>query len=179
MNTERAPAGLVGALALGLLAACGRPPAPATVAPSPSPPLATKAPDTASVVAVADVGGDRTVHLRLSAPPAYALAVDNCNGAFQWGLERRVAGAWEPAWGAETDACQSAPIFLAAGTSREFALAITGASGDALDAGTYRAVVHGLLAVAPGKVPDPLPEDQRASAPFRLPARAAVDAGPG
>lgn len=149
------------------------PESPAAPAAAPSP-AARTAPPPARIVS-ASAPAARTVHLHLTAPAAHALAVDNCNGAFQWGLERQVAGGWERAWGAETDACASAPLVVAAGTSREFALAITGPASETLDAGTYRAIVYGLQAVADGQAPVALPADQRASAPFRYPAVAGQD----
>ena len=173
MRTARAPFAIVGVLALGMGTACDRPPPAASVAPPPTTPTTATAQVDAPLVSVLAATMDRTLRLRLAAPFAQALALDNCNGAFQWGLERQAADAWQQAWSAETDACASAPIVIAAGTSREFTVAITGPDGDALGAGTYRAVVHGLHAVPPGGERVELPAIRRTSAAFPYPPDAA------
>jgi hypothetical protein len=181
MTHPRATACGVVLLVLGALIACGRPPPPATIAPPPTTraPVVAAVPDQASVVSVLAVAGDRTLRLRLAAPSTQSLALDNCNGAFQWGLERQAAGTWERAWGAETDACLSAPLAVAAGATREFTVAITGPDGEALGDGTYRAVVYGLHGVPASQERTELPADQRTSAPFRYPAGAASSVDPG
>jgi hypothetical protein len=87
----------------------------------------------------------------------------------------RVAEDWSPAWGAETDACLSAPLVVAAGTSRDLAATITGPQGAALGDGTYRAVVYGLHAAPVGQDRVELPAARRTSAPFHYPATVAPD----
>ena len=139
--------------------------APSGAKPAPAPPQPEP------FVAARPASEDATVHLRLSAPPAHALYVDNCNGAFPWGLERQDGDRWEGAWNAELDGCLSAPIVVAPGTSREFALAVGGGPGPALNAGTYRAVVHGLYAeydTADPRANVVLAPDRRTSAPVRF-----------
>jgi len=88
----------------------------------------------------------RTLRFRLRAPNDHPLLVDNCNGAFSWGLERRVAGVWTSAWTVATDACHSAPIAIPPGASRDFAEAVTLGADERLPADDYRIVVHGVYA---------------------------------
>jgi hypothetical protein len=111
-----------------------KPPSPATAAPRPAP----------LVSALPPAPDGRTLRFRLTAPPDHPLYLDNCNGAFSWGLEREVAGVWTPAWIVATDACHSAPIVLPPGEFRVFEEAITLGAGERLPAASYRIAVYGL-----------------------------------
>jgi hypothetical protein len=152
-------------LVLAVLAACdGQRPA-TTRADTPA-----VEPRPASLVRALPPADARTLRFRLTAPAAHPLHLENCNGAFSWGLERRVAGDWARAWTVATDACHSAPIVIPPRDSRTFEEAVTLHAGERLPAGTYRIVVHGLYAAyaedhaAGAEVPNAL----RVSAPFEL-----------
>ena len=77
MRTARTPIGLVGVLALGMAVACDRPPPAASVAPPPTTPTTATAQVDAPLVSVLAATMDRTLRLRLAAPFAQALALDN------------------------------------------------------------------------------------------------------
>lgn len=98
----------------------------------------------ASLVMLMPPAGPRTLRFRLSAPAGHPLHLENCNGAFSWGLEHQVAGAWRPAWIVSTDACHSPPIVIPPGESRESRAAVTLSAGESLPAGTYKLAVYGL-----------------------------------
>jgi hypothetical protein len=158
-------------LALVVLLACGCDRAPA---PAATPAAVAGPPD---IVAVVANSGDevvgRIITVRFTAPAAHALAIDNCNGAMSWALERRQGTAWQPAWNAETDACLSHPFLIGAGQSREYEKVVDKRAVARLPAGTYRVVVHSLYGG-----PDPrgadadalLDLERRTSAPFHYDA---------
>ncbi len=101
-------------------------------------------PEPASLVSLMPPSDPRTLRFRLSAPPSHPLHLENCNGAFSWGLEHRVAGAWKPAWIVSTNACHSPPIVIAPGESREFREAVSLSMGESLPADTYKVAIYGL-----------------------------------
>lgn len=107
-------------------------------------PPARQKPEHASLVALMPPSGPRTLRFRLSAPAGHPLHLENCNGAFSWGLEHRVAGAWKPAWIVSTNACHSPPIVIPQGESREFREAVTLSMGESLPADTYKVAIYGL-----------------------------------
>ena len=134
-------------LLLCMLSACGEPrPAPA--------PAETQPPRSVTALEPVDA---RTLRMRVSAPAGQALRLDNCNGAFSWGLEHPVDGAWKSAWIVATDACHSPPIVIAPGESRTFTEGITLSGEERIAAGTYRIALYGLHGAA-----------ERTSQPFTL-----------
>jgi hypothetical protein len=98
----------------------------------------------ASLVTLMPPAGPRTLRFRLSAPAGHPLHLENCNGAFSWGLEHRVGDAWKPAWIVSTNACHSPRILIPPGESREFREAITLSMGESLPADTYKVAIYGL-----------------------------------
>src|SRR5688572_20787059 len=76
-----------------MLAACSREPAPAPQ-PAPAPPPAPVPAAPLSFVSADPPAPDGAAQLRITAPAAHPLYLHNCNGAFSWGLEHRVDGAW-------------------------------------------------------------------------------------
>jgi hypothetical protein len=149
-----------------LVAACGREPAPVAggnivdAAPAPATP--------ASHLDAGAPAADGTVHLRLTAPADRPLHLDNCNGAFSWGLEHRVGDAWRPAWIPPINGCASVRLVIGAGQSRTLVQRFAPGPGEALPAGTYRLAVYGLhYTPASRDAPDEsVAPDRRASAPF-------------
>ncbi len=114
-----------------LLAGCQAPPPPPAEPP-------------ARVVTALAPADARTLRMRVSAPRGRALRLDNCNGAFSWGLERPEGGVWKRAWTVATDACHSAPVEIAPGESRTFTEAITLSGEERIAAGTYRITIYAL-----------------------------------
>ena len=157
------------ALAALLLAACAPAPAPAPDA-SPAVESAPGPAAPTSYVQASAPAADGTVHLRVAAPPDRALYLDNCNGAFSWGLEHRVDGAWTPAWIPPINGCASPRLVFDAGRSRTLALRYLPGPGEApLPAGTYRLALYGLhYARDFGDRTAEVPADRRASAPFEF-----------
>jgi hypothetical protein len=98
----------------------------------------------ASLVSLMPPADPRTLRFRLRAPASHPLHLENCNGAFSWGLEHRVAGAWKPAWIVSTNACHSPPIVIPPGESRGFREAVTLSMGESLPADTYKLAIYGL-----------------------------------
>ena len=147
------------------LAACG--PQDTTPARTGTPAAAATRP--ASLVSALPPAGARTLRFRLTAPPDQALYLDNCNGAFSWGLERQVAGEWKPAWIVATDACHSAPIVLPPAESRVFEEAVTLGADERLPTDSYRIAIHGLYTTHDGSdhaANTEVPHALRTSAPF-------------
>ncbi len=155
----------IAALALAL-AACDRPrPAPPRVE---APPAAKPGP--ASLLTVMDRPDARTFRIRLRAPAEHALQLENCNGAFPWGLENRRGGTWKSAWNVATNACYSTPIVIAPGETRTFDIGI--GVGERIEEDTYRLIVYGLHHTDPS-IPRPaadtqIPRELRVSEPFQL-----------
>jgi hypothetical protein len=153
------------ALALLLVAACEQPrkgPAKAE-----APPAAEPRP--ASFVTVLNRPDERTLRISLSAPAGHPLYLDNCNGAFPWGLEHRPDGVWTSAWIVATDACHSAPIVIPAGETRTFQVGI--GVGERIEKGTYRLIVYGLHTgpSSPARATETeVPHEMRVSEPFPL-----------
>jgi hypothetical protein len=152
-------------LALLLAAACDQPkrgPAKAE-----APPAA--APRPASFVTVLNRPDERTLRISLSAPAGHPLYLDNCNGAFPWGLEHRPDGVWTSAWIVATDACHSAPIVIPPGGTRTFQVEI--GVGERIEKGTYRLIVYGLHTgpSSPSRAAETeVPHGMRVSEPFPL-----------
>lgn len=117
------------------------PPPPPVEVPSAGQPRA------ASFVTLMRPIDEHTLGFRVSAPGAHPLYLDNCNGAFSWGLERQAAGTWKPAWTVATNACHSAPLVIPAGESREFTEAVTLDRGATLPSDRYRVAVYGLYSI--------------------------------
>jgi hypothetical protein len=109
---------------------------------------------------------ERTLRIRLSAPAGHPLYLDNCNGAFPWGLEHHPDSAWTSAWIVATDACHSAPIVIAPGENRTFQVEI--GVGERIEKGTYRLIVYGLHTGPEGTALTEVPHEMRVSEPFPL-----------
>lgn len=97
-----------------------------------------------SFVSLASPAHERGLHFRISAPRSKSLYLDNCNGAFLWGLEHQKSGTWKYAWGQEINSCHSEPIKIAAGTALEFREVVSVRRGEILPPGPYRLAVYGL-----------------------------------
>jgi hypothetical protein len=151
--------------ALLVLAACDRPqPSPAKVE---APPTAESRP--ASLVSVMERPDERTLRIQLRAPAGHPLYLENCNGAFSWGLEHRPGGDWTRAWTVATDACYSPPLVIAPGETRIFEVGI--GVGERIEKDTYRLIVHGLHTSPPSlerAAETEVPGDMRVSEPFPL-----------
>ncbi|HEX8255488.1 MAG TPA: hypothetical protein VF846_20275 [Thermoanaerobaculia bacterium] len=125
-------------------------------------------------------GREVTIISTLTAPPDRDIYLVNCNGAFTTGLQRQVAGKWENAWVASTNACFSQPIKVVAGARHTGTLIIRRGSGavvngratdEALPPGTYRVIWHNVLtSYDPNDLTsrNELPIEQRVSAPIVL-----------
>ena len=161
------------------------PPAPKAQAPLPDAPVRTDR--TRYVLAEGPFGPETTIVTTFRAPADRRVYLVNCNGAFALGLQRLDGDRWVDAWGAEMNACLSAPIVIPAG--RQHSGTMTVASGaDAvvsgrrterrIVSGTYRAVWYGVLTSFDFKrrpFGDELPLEQRSSAPFVIEAAAPPD----
>lgn len=153
------------ALALVLATACDQPrrgPAKAE-----APPAAE--PRSASFVTVLNRPDERTLRIRLSAPAGHPLYLDNCNGAFPWGLEHRPDGVWTSAWIVTTDACHSPPIVIPPGETRTFQVGI--GVGEHIEEGTYRVIIYGLHtgpSTLERAAETEVPRGMRVSEPFPL-----------
>lgn len=172
---QRAPSRrlLVG-LALVAAAACD-----STTEP-PSPINAMIRPDTtAFLVTVQEGWASADVEYRFSNTTGGTVYLVNCLGAFGVRLDRWESESWRTVWSPALPACLSDPIVIEAGEVWADTLAIVGAlpgtsgfpSFDAPDpAGTYRFVWEAALTSYQPAAPfgDPLPLEQRASAPFDL-----------
>lgn len=123
----------------------------------------------ATLVTLLPPADPRTLRFRLSAPAEHPLHLENCNGAFSWGLEHRAAGAWKPAWIVSTNACHSPPIVIPPGESREFREGVTLSADESLPADTYRIAVYGLYREHDDRHASDstmVPPELRVSAPF-------------
>jgi hypothetical protein len=128
-------------------------------------------PATASYVAASMAADGVTLHVRVTAPEARPLYLENCNGAFPWGLERPDEGAWTTAWVAELNGCLSEPIVVPPGEHRDFRLPIRLRPSDSLPAGTYRVALYALhdtYDMEPDASNKPGPLENRVSDPFPL-----------
>jgi hypothetical protein len=153
------------ALALLLVAACDQPSRDPAKAEAPP----TAAPRPASFVTVLNRPDERTLRIRLSAPAGHPLYLDNCNGAFPWGLEHRPDGVWTSAWIVATDPCHSAPIVIPPGGTRTYQVEI--GVGERIEKGTYRIIVYGLHTgpSSPHRATETeVPHGMRVSEPFPL-----------
>lgn len=114
---------------------------------------------------------DQRIHFRVTAPKSRALYLENCNGAISWGLERKSAAAWVPAWGAEIDGCHSAPIEIPAGTHRDFHEVVALRPSEPLLRGAHRVAVYGLYFNHDSNdhpIDSEVPHALRLSQPFEL-----------
>ena len=150
-----------------ILAACDQ--QKRSAAPIEEPTVSPSAP--ASLVSVIPSTDERTLRFRLRAPPGHPLYLENCNGAFSWGLEHQVEGVWKPAWIVATNACHSAPIVVRPGETREFTEAVSLGAGESLPADTYRVAVYGLYSTHHDEdhsASTEVPHELRLSEPFQL-----------
>lgn len=156
-------------MALLLTAACEdrapvREPVPPAAEPAPTTPPA----GAPLVQLIAPAEGD-TLRFRLSAPADQTLYLDHCNGAFAWGLERRVAASWTQGWVAVINQCHSAPIEIPPGGSRVLEGIINLQPGEHIEPDTYRVAIYGLFTAhdQESHLANPeVPAELRVSEPF-------------
>lgn len=106
---------------------------------------ATSEPASDRVVSVVAAQNGGALRIQLRAPSNGSLYLDNCNGAFAWGLEHQVNGVWKPAWMAVINQCHSAPIMIAPGEARIFNGTVSLDPGKTLPADRYRIAIYGLF----------------------------------
>ncbi len=125
-------------------------------------------------------GPEVRIATTFTAPADTTVYLMNCNEAFSTGLQRQEGGGWVDAWVAETNSCLSPPIVISPGEKHSGVLTVaSGADAEVdsrrtagrIDAGTYRAVWHGLYtSFDPNARPfgEELPLELRVSEPFAI-----------
>ncbi|HET7711193.1 MAG TPA: hypothetical protein VFL80_04630 [Thermoanaerobaculia bacterium] len=128
-------------------------------------------------------GPETTIISTFHAPRDRKVYVLHCNQAISTGLQRLVDGKWVNSWGAERDACLSAPIVLSPGEAESEPITLRRGAGATLyppgdrvrllEPGTYRVVWYGVLLSVEDNLRtlgEELPLEQRVSAPFAIDA---------
>jgi hypothetical protein len=138
-------------------------PEESVAAPRPAPPGGT------TLITLRSPVEGRSIRFRLSAPDHHPIFLDNCDGAFHWGLEKRSQEGWEPAWLAVINECHSPPIEITTGSSRELTGVIRLQPGERIERDTYRLFIYGLYTAHNREIhhrnPE-VPKEQRVSEPF-------------
>lgn len=138
-----------------------------------------RADSAAFLVSVQEGWASAKVEYRFTNSTGGTVFLVNCLGAYGVRLERWESDAWRTVWTPALAACLSDPIVIEGGEVWADTLSVVGAlpgtsgfpSFEASDpAGTYRLVWEAALSSYQATAPfgDPLPLEQRTSAPFDL-----------